>query len=65
MTWASIMKEGKTYIRLGAQAYEQSFDGVVATMADQAPNRSGLPALSANGHGAWQHTLERLLSGTV
>ncbi|EIK61283.1 NEL-type E3 ubiquitin ligase domain-containing protein [Pseudomonas lactis] len=56
-------KEGKTYIRLGAQAYEQSFDTSLQQWRIKHPTdpQAYQPLLEHNGHGAWQHTLERPL----
>lgn len=57
------VKEGKTYIRLGDQAYEQMFDTALQKWRIQHPSDplAYQPILEHNGHGAWQHTLERPL----
>lgn len=54
---------GKTYIRLGAQVYEQSFDASLQKWRIRHPTdpEAYQPPLEHNGHGAWQHTLERPL----
>lgn len=57
------VKDGKTYVRLGAQAYEQTYDTSLRKWRIKHPSdpQAYQPILEHNGHGAWQHTLERPL----
>ncbi|RAH01485.1 MULTISPECIES: NEL-type E3 ubiquitin ligase domain-containing protein [unclassified Pseudomonas] len=58
------VKDGKTYIREGTQVYEQYFDESIRQWRIRHPTDAEAyqPILQHNGHGAWQHTLERPLS---
>ncbi|MCP2053388.1 UNVERIFIED_ORG: Leucine-rich repeat (LRR) protein/broad specificity phosphatase PhoE [Pseudomonas fluorescens] len=53
--------DGKTYIRLGGQVYEQVFDETLKQWRIKHPTQAEVyqPLLQSNGRGAWRHSLER------
>ncbi|WP_438869474.1 NEL-type E3 ubiquitin ligase domain-containing protein [Pseudomonas sp. L1(2025)] len=52
---------GKTYMRMDGQVYEQVFDASIKQWRIKHPTRAEVyqPLLQSNGRGAWRHTLER------
>ncbi|MPR05209.1 hypothetical protein F0169_25920 [Pseudomonas sp. MAFF 212408] len=54
---------GKTYIRQGTKVYEKTFDESIKKwrIVHPADASAYQPLLDSNGHGAWQHSLERPL----